>query len=297
MEYIVSILGTGLGKAAGFLFLLYYLHQGSNILKVFQELVTSNFLSFTPMFVVVGGMIFVCGCAVRGGIEVIARTAQVLMPIILLISILVFALLIPEMSIQKLFPILEKGLVPSLRGALVQTSWFTYFFLLSYIIPYLRDREKGQKWGMLSLFAIVSVLVFSNMYTLMVFGNITGNFTYPVMQAARLISIADFLEHVESVVVVVWVAGAFLKIAIFYYVLALGTAQWLNNSNYKPLVFPLGILLLVFTLAIPSLQDLSNFVDKVAPFYTSFVHILIPSLLLLIALIRNKMPSKKENAS
>ncbi|MFE5324655.1 GerAB/ArcD/ProY family transporter, partial [Paenibacillus sp. NPDC056579] len=127
--------------------------------------------------------------------------------------------------------------------------------------------------------------------------NITGNFTYPVMQAARLVSIADFLEHVESVVVVIWVAGAYLKIAIYYYVLVLGTAQWLNLSNYKPIVFPLGVLLLVFTLwASPSLQDHSNFVSKAAPFYSSLVQILIPLLLLLIVYIRNKMSSRKENA-
>ncbi|MFE5324652.1 endospore germination permease [Paenibacillus sp. NPDC056579] len=297
IQYLVSILGTGLGKAVGLLFLFYYLHQNGNIIRIFQELVVSNFLTFTPMFVVIGGMIIICGCAVRGGLEVIARTAQVFIPIVFLFSILVFVLLIPELSVKKLFPILERGLGPSLKGAIVPWSWFTHFFLLPYIIPYLRDREKGQKWGMISIFAIVSMLVIFNTYTLMLFGSITGKFTYPVMQAARLISIADFLEHVESVVVVIWVAGAYLKIAIYYYVLVLGTAQWLNLGNYKPIVFPLGMLLLVFTLWVaPSLQDLSTFVDKAAPFYDSLVQILIPLLLLLIVLIRNKMSSKKENA-
>ncbi|MFE5324654.1 GerAB/ArcD/ProY family transporter, partial [Paenibacillus sp. NPDC056579] len=169
MQYLNRILGTGLGKAVGLLFLFNYLHINGNIIRLFQELVVSNFLNFTPMFVVISGMIFVCGCAVRGGLEVIARTAQVLMPIVLLFSILVFVMLIPELSVKKLFPILEKGLGPSFKGAIVPLSWFTNLFLLPYILPYLQDREKGQKWGMISIFAIVSMLVIFNTYTLMLF--------------------------------------------------------------------------------------------------------------------------------
>ena len=51
------------------------------------------------------------------------------------------------------------------------------------------------------------------------------------MQVAEYINIADFFEHVESVVMAIWVVGAFIKISAFYYAAALGTAQWLNLSH------------------------------------------------------------------
>ncbi|MDQ7864807.1 hypothetical protein RCO48_38045 [Peribacillus frigoritolerans] len=39
----------------------------------------------------------------------------------------------------------------------------------------------------------------------------------------------------------VWIVGAFVKISVFYYASALGTAQWLNLSDYCPVVWPIGI--------------------------------------------------------
>ncbi|MCZ8511603.1 GerAB/ArcD/ProY family transporter [Paenibacillus filicis] len=95
------------------------------------------------------------------------------------------------------------------------------------------ETVKGQKWAVIAVIISMFVLMQSSLFSLLLFGNITGNFTFPVMQAARFISIADFLEHLESLVVVIWIAGVYLKISIYYYVLVLGTAQWLNLSNYN----------------------------------------------------------------
>jgi len=297
IQYLVRILGTGLGKAVGLIFLFYYLHINGNIIKFSQELVTTNFLNYTPIFVVTFGLIFVSGCAVRGGLEVIARTAQVLMPFVLLLTLVVFVLLTPDLEVKKLFPIFAHGIRPSLMGAVVPIAWLSHFIMISFMLPYVRDREKGQKWGNIAVIVTVSALSLCNIYTLLLFGNITGNFTYPVMEAARFISIADFLEHMESLVVVIWIAGVYLKIAIFYYVLVLGTAQWLNLSNYRPLIFPIGVLLLAFSLwAGPSLEDLHAFISRATPFYSFIVHILIPFLLFLTVLVRKKIFAKKEPA-
>ncbi|MFC4809337.1 GerAB/ArcD/ProY family transporter [Paenibacillus sp. GCM10023250] len=155
----------------------------------------------------------------------------------------------------------------------------------------MKDGGKALKWGLIAVILAMCTLSLCNLYTLMLFGNITGSFTYPVIQAARFISIADFLEHLESVVVVIWVAGVYLKIAIFYYVLAIGMAHWLGLDDYRPIVFPIGVLLLAFTLwSGPSMQDLVGFISKATPFYSCTVHVLIPALLVLVGSIRKKAP-------
>ena len=58
----------------------------------------------------------------------------------------------------------------------------------------------------------------------------------------------------------IWVVGAFVKISVFYYVVALGTAQWLNFSDYRPVVWPLGIIIVEFSFwSLPSTVELSSF--------------------------------------
>jgi spore germination protein KB len=109
------------------------------------------------------------------------------------------------------------------------------------------------------------------------------------MNASRYISFADFFEHVESAVMAVWIVGAFVKISVFYYVSALGTAQWLNLSDYRPVVWPVGILIVVFSLwSLPNSIDVSRNDINVFPLQGILMQTIIPILLLVIAVVRKR---------
>ncbi|MDW7617314.1 GerAB/ArcD/ProY family transporter [Peribacillus simplex] len=109
------------------------------------------------------------------------------------------------------------------------------------------------------------------------------------MNVSRYISLADFFEHVESAVMAVWIVGAFVKISVFYYVSTLGTAQWLNLSDYRPVVWPIGILIVEFGFwSFPSSMDVNRNDTNVFPFQGILMQTIIPLLLLVIAVIRKK---------
>ena len=115
------------------------------------------------------------------------------------------------------------------------------------------------------------------------------------MDVVRYISLADFLEHLESLVMAIWVAGAFLKISVMYYALVTGTAQWLKLSDFRPLVLPHGFLLVLFAIwSAPNLSELGHFLTATGPFYLTTMQTLVPLLLLLVALIRKRKDKVKE---
>ncbi|MGR5984565.1 hypothetical protein ACUC2M_04945 [Bacillus cytotoxicus] len=72
--------------------------------------------------------------------------------------------------------------------------------------------------------------------------------------------------------ITLWVLGAFIKISVFYYVLVLGTAQWLHLSDYRPIVFPLGFfVILIGVWAFSSGQEMTRFLGNISPFlYTVY---------------------------
>jgi spore germination protein KB len=76
IQYCEHILGVLPGKFLGLIYLFYFLFAEGIILREYAEFVNEAFLSHTPSFVIVGGLVFVCACAVRGGVEVIGRSAQ-----------------------------------------------------------------------------------------------------------------------------------------------------------------------------------------------------------------------------
>jgi spore germination protein KB len=85
----------------------------------------------------------------------------------------------------------------------------------------------------------------------------------------------------------VWVLGNFMKISVFYYAAALGTAQWLKLSDYRPIVMPLGFITMLLSFwDLPNFTDLAHFISKTIPFYLTSVETLIPLLLLIVALLR-----------
>ena len=175
---------------------------------------------------------------------------------LLILIILVF----PDLEFKNIFPILGDGIMPPIKGSIVPSGWFTEFFLISFLLPFLVDQKKGMKYGMMTVFAVMMTLVVVNLIVLFVLGTTIPTRVYPLMQIARYISIADFFEHLESVVMAIWIVGAFVKISVFYYVAALSTAQWLNLSDYRSVVWPLGILMIEFSFwSLPNTMDLRTF--------------------------------------
>lgn len=289
IEYSKRIVGTIPAKLLGLLYLLLYFHMTGIVVREYGEFMVGSFFQRTPLFVIMGSMILVCALNVRGGVEVIARTAQFFVPIVVILFTCIVLLLIPDLDPRNMLPIMEHGLLPSLKGSVVPHGWFSEYILISFLLPYLSDRQKGLHWGMISAAAVMVTMVITNFASLFLFGEITAALPYPVMSAARYISLAEFFEHLEALVMAIWVAGTFMKISMFYYVLVLGTAQWTGLSGYRPLVLPIGLILVSFSFWVgASLQELVHFLSTVSPFYFLILQTVLPAILLMIALLRKK---------
>ncbi|BDG36578.1 endospore germination permease [Saccharococcus caldoxylosilyticus] len=294
IEYSEDILGKFLGKVIGLIFLFYYLYANGIIIREYGEFVVGNFLFYTPLVVVMGSMVLACSFAVRSGVEVIGRLAQMIVPIVIILIVINIILLIRDMEVANMFPIMEKGIMPSLKGSIIPQGWFSEFLLIAFLLPYVADRNKGKRWGMISVAAVMLTLSLVNIAVLFVLGGITDRFTYPAFSAVRYISIADFLEHIEAIVMALWVAGIFMKVAVFYYALVLGTAQWMNLEDYRPIIFPMGFLILLFAVwSAPSLMELTHYLGSTSPFYRISIQVGIPLLLLFVAKWRKRANNQK----
>ncbi|MDM5154509.1 endospore germination permease [Bacillus sp. DX1.1] len=292
IQYSEHIIGRIPGKVLGFVYLFFFLHTCGSICREYADFVIGSFLPKTPMIVVLGSIIFVCAFAVRGGVEVIGRVAQLLIPLFIL-PLFLLILLLSDLKPVNMLPIMEHGIMPSVMGAAVPQGWFAEIFMISMLLPFLTDREKGMKWSVFSVIVAMLTLTYTNIMGILHFGNSVISYAYPLFSAFRYISIAGFFEHLESVVITFWILGVFVKISVFYYALVLGTAQWLQCSNYRPIVFPLGFLLMLFGIWVASAeQEMTRFLGEVFPFYGALMFTLIPLLLLLIAIIHKKWKDK-----
>ncbi|WP_055744228.1 GerAB/ArcD/ProY family transporter [Brevibacillus choshinensis] len=293
VQYSEEILGRLSGKLVSLVIILFYLHITGFIVRSYAEFIVVNFLHKTPISAVVASMIIVCAFAVIGGVEVVGRTAQVFFPFFL-IPVFFMPLLLSDMKLDYLFPVLEHGVVPSLKGALVPGGWFSEMFVMSFFLPYVANHEKGMRSGLWSVFGVMMLLTIINLFILFVLGRQVGDFLFPVMVAFRYISVAEFFENMESLVMAIWILGMFVKITVFYYVTVIGASQWLRVSEYRSLVLPFGFLIGLFSFwSYPDFNAGLYFDTYAFPFYGPCIQTVLPLLLLIVGALRKRKQSVK----
>jgi spore germination protein KB len=286
IEYSARIVGRIPGKIIGVLFFLFFLHVTGVMLRQYAEFVTGNYLLKTPMLLVISSMILLAAFAVRGGAEMIARCAVIFTPFFIL-PLFFLVLLVPNLDIKNIFPILSNGLIPVIKGTLTPQAWLCEFFLMSFFLPSLSNPEKGRKWGLISLCAVIISMIYVNLITLFLLGPYTGNKIYPILVAFRYISFADFLSNLEALLLAMWIVGNFVKISVFYYVASLSFGQTFKLTDYRPVVFLIGIFIVIFSLwDLPNFTVLGIYLRNVAPFELTLFLALIPLFLLFVAIVR-----------
>lgn len=286
VQHSERIVGKLAGKIIGTIFFLYSTHANGTIIRQYAEFVKGSFLFKTPILLISATMLLLASIAVRGGVETMARSAVIFTPIFI-IPLLFLLLLIPDMDVRNIFPILSHGIIPVLKGTATPQAWLSELFFMTFFLPCMTDSNKGRKWGHLVLGAVVLSLTYVNLIMLFLFGSDTGNKSYPVLVAFRYISAANFFENLEALLLAMWIVGNFVKISVFLYASVLSFAQTMHLSEYRPIVFPIGILVLVFSFwDLPSTSRFGIYLMYAVPFLIPIVLTLIPLLLLFINRLR-----------
>ncbi|HHV79931.1 MAG TPA: endospore germination permease [Firmicutes bacterium] len=289
-QYSEEILGRVPGKIVGLLYLWWVLHSNAIAIDEFASLPCVALMPDTPFVAFFIIAIVVAGYAVRNGLEVLSRYIELITPIGLGLMVSLFCLLTTKVKFERLLPVFDKGLVSIVKGAAMPSGWMGEIVLFSMFIPYLNKPREACRVAVLSILIIGIFMVSVTVGILLVFGpDVSSSWIFPVFMAIRAISIANFLERVESVVIGIWVFMGFAKIGVLYYAAVLGSAQWLGLKDYRPLVAPVGIVLLGLAFLCPNIIDLLDFLARAFPPYALIVFELgIPLILLGASLIRGR---------
>ncbi|MHB1125612.1 MAG: GerAB/ArcD/ProY family transporter [Bacillota bacterium] len=298
IEFLPRLLGTVPGKALGLFYVFTIVIVGSRIAREFADFMVTAFMPETPKVVFIGVLLLLAASAVRNGLEVIGRMSEFLFTIFVVSFLFIILLLIPDIRLENMFPVLDEGFKPVIRAALPASAFRGELVLLLMFLPYINRPEKGRKVAVLATLIIGLILTMTHIFSITLLGvDLAAIQIFPIFQLARFVNIGGFIERVESLVMVFWVGGVLLKVALFYYASALATAQWLNLKDYKPIVLPLGVIMGAWSMfMVQNSQELIDFIAITWPPYAFTHQLLIPALLLLVAVIRGKGGRKKRSA-
>jgi spore germination protein KB len=222
------------------------------------------------------------------GLEVMARINQ---PFLLLnagLMATLFVLATPEMRITNILPVFEVGLLPLVKSTLTPLSWFGEIVTLAVIIPYLAEQKNVYRLTIKALFFVLVLIEIATVEVLLIFGpTLASSYFFPLLSGTKMINIANFIERLEMVPLIVWITSGAVKGALFFWVAALGSAQLLGLKSYRSLILPLSVIITALgCLLHSSTTDLVNFLTQTFPFYALTFEFIIPLLLLIIVLFK-----------
>lgn len=301
MQLSEKLFGKWIGKTINLLFLLtLFLGGPATVLHEIGIFMTIQMLPETPIQAIIFlfGALVVLG--VRLGLEVLARSAEMLFPWFLLLFLSMSLLLLSEIKWENAMPILESGINPFFPAAVSFVSiTFLPNVVLMIIYPGAVNRPSetykavyiGSLFGTMVLFTIIAL-------TILVLGpDITARNLYPSYMLAKKINIGNFLQRIEAVMAVMWFITLFYRISLFFYAIAIGVSQIFNIKNYQPLVVPLGwILAAVSVFIYPNVPFKLVWDTKTWIPYTITIGFILPLLLFGMHGLR-KIGSKKNKKS
>lgn len=293
-EYLPQILGGIPGKILAGIYTAVFIQYTAVILNEGSAFIHTALLRETPVIAIeiIGALAAIY--AVYLGIEVIVRQNELVWPVWTLSLLIILFLVAKEINPDNLRPFLENGVMPVIKGGAVTSTFRGECFVLLMLFPYLNQKQEALKTAGYFLVAQAVVSGVITAAIIGVFGDIVPTYMiFPTYNLARYISVAQFLERIQILFVVMWMAGVIIKISVFYHCAAIAAASTLGLKNYRITLLPIAAAIVVISRVFYGTQlQLTNFLYKIWPYYGNTVQFLIPALVLLTAIIRKKGEGK-----
>ncbi|MGG2081598.1 GerAB/ArcD/ProY family transporter [Lysinibacillus pakistanensis] len=285
-----KILGRFLGKftAVGFI-LLTFLSSGE-LLYFIGIFMKTEVMPETPTmaFALLFSIIIVYAAFL--GIEVFARSAEILFPFFILIFIVFAVCITPQISFDNVQPILETPKKFLLYSIIRFMSIFSFpLVVLLMLFPSVVNVQKSAQKGFYigTLIGGIVLIILITLCILVLGPANTASRTFPSYALAQRISIGNFLQRIEIIMAGMWIVSIYIRTFMYFYASVIGVAQLCKIQDHRPLILPFGLLMIGLSQIIhPNIVHSNVYNNEIWPIFSAIFTVILPLTLLIIAKIR-----------
>jgi spore germination protein KB len=295
-------LGKWLSPVLSIVYVSYFLFIAAFALRDFGELMVATIFEKTPLEFIFITMILVVAYILTLGIEVLGRSAEIFFPyFFLFFSLLGFGILFSgELDIQNLFPVLGDGVKPILKAIFPNLIYFPFSEILAFmmIFPYVSNVGKGRTVGIAAYIVSGIMLAYASFLQVVTLGILKNRSNFPLLSAAREISLLNFIERIDLLIVFMMMLGIIVKVSIFFFA-GLKGLEHVFHRPYRSFVFPCAMIISFISLTVgENFSTYSSIGRELLPLYVQTpIYIFFPLLLLLIAFIKRKKKGGNQHES
>lgn len=296
VQMLPKIIGKFFSYPVILLYILHFTYSAARGTRELGDLIVTTILTETPMLVVIVSFLLLMIYCLRGGVETFVRMAEIIFPVYIFSLILIWILLfsVDQFSMNNLTPILGNGIKPVLKDAIPTAINFPFgeTIVIMMFFPFLSNKKKVRKVGMFSILVGGLLLIVNSIMMISVLGpEIYSRNIFTLLAATQMVSVADFLERFDALVILMMVAGVFFKVGGFIFAAAVGISQLLKLKHTRSVLIGLGTIITPL-----SMVTASNYVEHLeigfkyyVPYFHTLLQIILPIFILCMAFIRKKL--------
>ncbi|KYP79318.1 GerAB/ArcD/ProY family transporter [Ferroacidibacillus organovorans] len=295
VQHITYVWGKWIGLFLSTLYIVYFIFIASLTLHLF-----ASFLGIiyprTPTVIWLFFLTIAIVWAMYSGLEVMARSVEMILPFLLFLGILATILAMPDRDYSQLMPILNNGLLPVWRGSLILVTMVSEMVVFNMIAPDVQNQKNLVKQGFIMAFVLMIMMLGPITGPVMIFGEkIAQILAYPTFAELQYLDAKPLLERLDLFGVVLWTFGAYFRVSIFGICAMRAVSETTKTKRYNAYSIPISLVIVGLGLVMPiDRADDFGFLSATYPVISIIMGLLIPSLLLVSTWIKNAVAKRKQ---
>jgi spore germination protein KB len=290
IDALQTAFGSWLGRVLGVWMITWMFLNTCLIVRKETLFVTTNFFPNTPIYISTAVFMAPVIYAVFKGVEVVGRLAEIISPVAIGTTVVLYLLALQNAHFSNVLPLLADGFSPVLRGTMVPWMLATNFILALLMVNNLKDPRKMGKDVLISGVVVGSTGMFAEAVITLVVGLIRSSTLFPVMEVIRSTRIGYFWERLDPLYVITVITTLFLNVAALFYTLLVAVQSLFGCKSYRPFVW--GGALALWTGALFFMENsgrLMEYVIYTAPGYYFVTALGIPVLAIAVQLVKRRL--------
>ncbi len=291
MEIIACNLSKPVSYVVTALLAIYFIGLNAFLIRIFSEVVKMFLLLRTPIEVIIFSIVLMAAYLARQGIETLGRLAELLLPLILVPSLILFLLAMVGGDITNLLPAVTTTPKEILEALPIVIFSYLGFDIILIFGIYVNKPNKVIKSSTKALVFVVLLYTILNIVTISTFGEKqTTHLIWPTISLFKTIEFPGlFIENVEGFVMALWVLIVFMSIAPLLLVATTLLGDLFTVRDNKYFALPLLPLLYFIALLGDSLAEAYAYLEKFINYTAPFVLVIIPVSILISMFIRRRL--------
>ncbi|SFE73023.1 spore germination protein KB [Paenibacillus catalpae] len=218
VAWMESLFGKPIGLTIGLMLGIYYFNSFCVILRSFANFVSDIVLDATPLFMLTSIMVLVAAFTVMQGIEAVARSASMVLFLIMVVIPVSVFILYTDIDFKRLIPVFDTSPVRMAIASFPPIGWLSEVSILLLLTPYMKKPGSVLRAGLIGSLLSSSQLVLVILLGLTIFGQqLVPLMSYAFVNVMAIVEVGEFLERIEVFTVSVWFLTMYIKLSVFLF--------------------------------------------------------------------------------